>query len=266
MGDFSLYGGSQVFESFGASGSDGTGVAAGSINAKGSWVQLIASTSWDAIAIIIQFQLYNGVEDFLVDIGVGASGSEEVIIPNFLYSGVTGQKPQATSFPIHVASGSRIAARTQCSQASLTIFMCGILTAPTLDTYEPLGRVTDYGTATGDSGGTSVDPGATVNTKGAWSQLVASSANPMRKMIITLGNQDNEARTASNMLIDISVGGAGSEEIIVPDIAARTDGQIGPPVELDVALPSGVRIAARSACSITDATDRLVDVAVYGVD
>jgi len=40
-----------------------------------------------------------------------------------------------------------------------------------------------------------------------------------------------------------------------------------PPVlgPFPVAIPSGSRIAARAQCNISDATDRLFDVAVYGV-
>jgi hypothetical protein len=38
---------------------------------------------------------------------------------------------------------------------------------------------------------------------------------------------------------------------------------VGP---LPVDIPAGTRIAARMQASITDATDRLMDVIVYGID
>jgi hypothetical protein len=147
----------------------------------------------------------------------------------------------------------------------VTVVYGSMLTAP------PLTRVTDYGTNTADSGAVSVDPGATINTKGSWTQIVASTTNPIRMLMVGIGNGANATRTAYDWLLDIGIGGSGSEVVILADqhLEAHTSDDLMSPTFIGpfpCNIPAGTRIAARSQCSGNDAADRLCDVQIYGID
>ena len=59
--------------------------AGGSANTKGSWTQLIASTSKKVIGLAIGFMSPTSAGKFLIDIGTGGAGSEVVLAPDLFY-------------------------------------------------------------------------------------------------------------------------------------------------------------------------------------
>lgn len=276
MGDWPLLDG-QGTETAGVTSGSSTGIAitaAGSANTKGSWVELTPATTRPATGLLVTIRRgHTATADFLLDIGIGGSGSEIAIVPNL--KGDNGSNLLTRSapllIPVSIPAGTRIAARCQSTSASaisrvqVTLLYGSWLGQPTL------GRVTDYGTATADSGGVSVDPGGSANTKGSWAQIVASTTNPIRALIIGIGNQANSSRTNADFLLDVAFGGSGSETVLVADQhleASASDDIMSPTFigPIPVNIPAGTRLAARGACSITDATDRLFDVICYGVD
>lgn len=104
-------------------------VAAGSANTKGSWTQLFAAAS--VLYSVIGFSIVIGNNSLassarrsFIDIGVGGSGSEQVIVENLCALGCANlanqPSPQEFYFPIRIAPGTRISARHQCSAASQT--------------------------------------------------------------------------------------------------------------------------------------------------
>lgn len=114
-------------ESFGVSGKLGTQIdPGGSANTKGSYTQLIAATGQDYQGINIHFS--NGTNsapsttDWLIDIAIGAGGSEEILLPNLGCSASSsGQFPLIyMPFPVQIPSGTRIAARCQCTITDAT--------------------------------------------------------------------------------------------------------------------------------------------------
>ncbi len=92
--------------------------ASGTANTKGSWTQLIASTSKRAVAITVSLAWGMGV-DMLVDVGTGAAGSEVVLLPNLLHP-AAGPRLTHFVFMIQIPSGTRVAARCQSPTASAT--------------------------------------------------------------------------------------------------------------------------------------------------
>lgn len=247
--------------------------AAAGANTKGSWVQVSASAPFDACGFYLQFGGFGvASQDVLLDIGVGAAASEQVILSNLPISVGSGfVAAQASPFvPLAIKAGQRIAARTQSSDASGGVEVGLQLCAGDFFSQIGLGRATTYGANTADSGGVSVDPGAVANTKGAWSQITASTTNPIRYMLICVGSQNNAVITSSNNLLDVGVGAAASEQVIVDDISLVGNG--GPDlyepgiVGRAVSVAAGQRLAARKQCSITDATDRLNDIVIIGFD
>ena len=99
----------------------------GSANTKGSYAQLIASTSDDIDALMVMTGPNNitsitGTPDHLVDIAVGAAASESVVIGDSVHGQNNNEyffisSPQL--YPVEIASGSRIAARAQCSETTV---------------------------------------------------------------------------------------------------------------------------------------------------
>ncbi|MFH0900594.1 MAG: hypothetical protein V2A73_08195, partial [Pseudomonadota bacterium] len=181
-------------------------------------------------------------------------------IPNYQYF-----------LPIPIPAGTRIAARCQCSTGGVTMWTRVTPMANGFLSGSSLGRVTTYGAATADSGGVSVDCGAAAWTKGAYSQIVAATTYPCKALLVAYGNQKNGTRTATGFGIDIAIGGAGSEKIVLPDLYCSCYGSGGLPpgsmiMPLPIAIPAGVRLAARGSCGTTDATDRLLDIVIYGID
>lgn len=104
-----------------------TVTASASTNTKGSYAQLVASTTRDYIGLFGAFDTggTTTAHHNLLDIAIGASGSEQVIIPNFpAVSSAQGLSanlfsPENIPFtPILIPAGTRIAARMQSNVAS----------------------------------------------------------------------------------------------------------------------------------------------------
>ena len=112
----------QQLASYGMVSSGGTSVTAGNSNAKGSWTQLVASTTTDIHALFV-ILLSVSVQQFRVDVGYGAAAAEYVVVPDLLVFQVSdvGQKTIVYGpIPAHIPGGSRLAARAANSGASAT--------------------------------------------------------------------------------------------------------------------------------------------------
>ena len=249
----------------------GTYCTDGAANVKGAWEEYIASTTFNATQLIFVQTYYGTTASFLLDVGIGSAGSEVVLIPDIHVSAVYGRNSWVYIFPVTVPAGSRLAVRGQDSVGSDNPYSYLILSAQGFAPSQPLGRVTAYGINTATSRGTQIDPGGSSYTKGAWVQIDAAIANPIKIMTIGIGSIANATMTTARWRVDIGIGPNGSEIVVIPDLflCANTTTDIivpstFPPLAVDI--PSGVRLVARAACSITDATDRKFDVAIYGID
>lgn len=247
----------------------GNTVTSGSANTKGSWVELVASTAFDADQLLITLGQSNAICSGLVDVAIGASGSEQIIVANILCAG---SPRMATSFhlPLGVPAGSRIAARVadtdgaQAFQVRVNLIRAGLWANPSS------GSIVTLGANTADSGGVAVDPGSTINTYGSWSQVTASTSDYIAALAVRIGGADNAAPadSALGFYLDIGVGGAGSEVAIYEGLpfGSQSAGWYGgnPAVWFPAGIPAGSRLAARARSNVTDATDRLFDVVLYG--
>ncbi len=130
-------------------------------------------------------------------------------------------------------------------------------------------RIDSLGTNTSDSGGTAIDAGAVANTKGSYAQIIASTSVAYRGLIVMFGNNATNRSLTADYAVDIAVGAAASERIIIPDLELKANGQdqVTPQVwgPFFFNIPSGVRLSARSSSTTTDATERIVDVAILGL-
>ena len=272
MADFPL-GGGTVSATIGAdtTATAGTTLTSGAANTKGSYAQLVASSRINAfnLFLIIGGNQSTTLDEYLIDIAIGAAASEQVIIANIPWGRQTEIFIRAVPFSISIPAGVRISARCQCTSATKTIQIMGILVGRGLASPAGNAICTTYGAATADSGGVSVDPGAVADTKGAYSEITASTTARARELIIAFGGRDNSARSICDWLVDIAIGAGGSEQVIISNIhlyAQSSDDALELYyVPLPLGFPEGVRLSARAQCSITDATDRLFDVIVFGM-
>lgn len=290
MGDWPLASGFRA-ESFGTS----TGVQGGTTvtssataHTKGSWIQVDASTSFDASLLVLYVAVQYQDTLYLFDIGIGAAGSEQVIVPNLLVSQSTAVTTEVF-LPIAIPAGSRIAVRSQDNFGSSTSYVTGLLIAGGFANDPPYNTITAYGVSTAGSTGTTVDAGGTANTKGSWTQIVASTTTTMKALIVSaIRNTPGTAMVADySQLVDIAVGASGSEQIIVPNMRYLASTQTGgvntpytagsgtlsglgtlfpriiQPIPCDI--PSGSRLAIRQQSTTTSTVDRKSAYALYGL-
>lgn len=251
--------------------SDGTPLTVSSTNTKAaSFTTVIDPVPFAVRGFWVNLDLsVAGSPSALVDIAIGAASSEVIIVPDLLVSSRLGH-PATVLIPLQVPAGARLSARCQCTSTTNIPRI-----AITLAEGPPglvFGAMNAHGVATGDSGGQSIDPGGSANTKPAapFTQIVASTTFDYHGGIIAFAAAANTAMTDANWLVEVGIGASSSERVVVPDIhlGAQTASDVLTPPFLGpflCSIPAGSRISARAQCSITDATDRLFDIAFYGL-
>lgn len=239
-------------------------------NVEGTYVDLFAPIADDAYGLIIHLGNNAATRDSQVDIAFGGSGAEVVVVADLLLSHIpAGNAQWSQLIPLFIKRGTTVRIRHQCSTGGTTVDFHAYALGQNM--FNRIYRKCEtWGAVAGDSGGTSIDPGGSANTKpSSYTQLIASTAKRVRALNLCIGNQSNSARTQYTWLMDIAVGAASSESIIVPDLRLMAHASndfmfpqtIGP---IPVDIPAGTRVSARASCSGTDATDRLFDLVAYG--
>jgi len=120
---------------------------------------------------------------------------------------------------------------------------------------------------------TTVDPGATANTKSAWITLTQRTVSDTNSIFLIY---DALTRTSGNadidMYLDVGCGDACSEQVVAPNIPLycwnSSAEAILPPActpILPIKIPAGVRVAVRLMSSSTVAADRTIGVTLYGL-
>jgi hypothetical protein len=244
--------------------------ASGSANTKGSWVAFTADTpalGWDGF--ILHLNPLNK-RPFLLDIGIGGAGSEQVLVPNIGFSGgPTNNDIQfATLYPIRVPPNTRVAGRCQSTVGSSTV-------SAWIQPYIggawhqrlSLGKAVDYGTVTGDSGGTLIDPSTTPGVFSAWTQLSASLPDPI-SALIACARVDSTIESDNNYwYLELGVGASSSEQVIA-SMQFRSsifyDCIEQGVLFMPASAKAGERLAARAYSGITTNADRQFDFSVIG--
>lgn len=257
--------------------SRGTNLTTGAANTKGSYVQLVASTANDTCWCIVTIDnAPAGGTDLSVDIAVGGAGSEVIVASDLKTQNQIGLAPRF-SFPLTIPAGTRIAARAQSTAATTTVVAQVTLLDAAFHAQQGAPNLDTYGFASGTTLGTQLDPGATANTKGAYAQLTASTTNDLAGFFVAfdINGQSSGSTGIAEYLVDVSIGAAASEKVILPNIQLIGDRQtiannacyILPATTdyLPIFIPAGTRLSARCQCSINTATARLIGITFYGV-
>ena len=240
-------------------------------NTIGDWAEIIPSLPHDSI-LIVDCTTFNSNSEFLFDLGVGAAGSEIVLVNKIAKSGgyTCSSRGILWEIPIIIPAGTRVSIRCQCKVLGSKTLSIAII-AKHYGGYNKgdfFSVCDSYGYNTSDSGGTAVDPGGVANTYGGWTEIKDSTLRNSKALLIGLGNSDNSARNVAAWSLDIAIGAIGSELIIIDSYPAYCSGNLDyvtPTITplIYVPIPAGSRIAARAVCTDTDAADRLLDIIIY---
>ncbi len=239
----------------------GTNVTCGAAHVKGAWAELIASTDIPASELIVHSTgaLFTAATDTsaMFDIAIGASTAEVVVVADVLCGYVSANTMWSWRLPLGIPKGSRVAMRAQCAVASKVIeaqaFACGGGFVPS----DPGGRAVTYGAVTGSSSGTLLATPGAVNTKAAWTVLSAATSAPARFALVTVQPVTGTTVTAGNSLVDVGVGAATAEQVIIPNIVVKTEAServTYSPMLFPVSIAAGSRLVARQQSSVTTAT------------
>jgi hypothetical protein len=218
--------------------------------------QLVASTDRDACGLIVH-TAPNGSTNTAMQLKLfaGAAAAEQEFC--HVIATLGGVWTTSIYCPIRVPQGTRISAKSTSSSgfqdlyASITLLR-GRSDGPAASRGTPAGVLSDGNL-------TDVDAGATANTKGAWTQLEASTARDAIGFTLFM-LQDATSAGDARFLVDLAVGAASSEQIILADTPAFFAGfspgmiTLGP---IWTPIPAATRIAARVACNVNTATNRV---------
>ena len=274
MPDWPLIGAGQKYDTYleRTATSDGTPVTVSSTNTKGSWITVVDPVPYMVYGVVVNVrQSVAGSPSCLVDLGLSDTGGTSnmlVVVPDLLFSSRLGH-PSAQWLPINLTPGRRLNVRCQSTATANIPQVTVTLIGGTWAGGPTYSKMLAYGVNTADSGGTEVDPGASANTKpSSYTTITSATTGPAKWLLVAFAAANDSAKTDCSWLVDIATGAASSEVILIPDILVGTQTasdliapQMFGPVPVDV--PVGTRLSARSQCSITDASDRLLDVALY---
>jgi len=235
------------------------------LNAFGSWVQLTASSPIDVCWIDVSlFPTNNSSTRVAWQIGVGAAGSEKVIIDSMVDGSNTGSSDAGFySFPISIPAGTRIAVRSAGSAAADAGNFCNVRLYDGDFFQEGAAGVDALGFVAASTTGTTVTAGTPTGTKGSYAQIVASTSRDYFGFFLA---NLNASSTTDKVLFDIAIGAAGSEQIIVPNLGLHPGGAgsrftlAGP---FFIPVPAGSRIAMRADSGVLAGTTS--DNIIYGL-
>jgi len=245
-----------------------TAANAGGSNAKGGWTRIGGPTANNSYGFILN--VYgDSKSDVIIDVST-ESGTAGIFLPNLLISTSLTICDQMF-FPMFVPAGSEIWIRGQASLTNRGVLVSFQTVAPdSLNIMPVFNRCTAYGVDLANSDGTLIAPSGSANTWSAWREMVASTSYPIEQMAMMVGDLSNSIMSAGFYLVQIGVGSAGNE---VPIFTATMFSNINDDTfapryisPIMVSLPEGVRLSVRGQTQITDASDRLMSVAVYGFD
>ena len=188
-----------------------TPTASATPHTKGAWSQLTASTSADAGLLLIRAEAVATTAtetSMLLDVGIGAAGSETPIMENLAIGGASSASGLALGvimpLPVRIASGSRLSCRIQALIGSDTVNVSA--TPFALNARQMLPTTVDViGTSTTTSRGTAFS-----GSFGTWTEITASTSQRYRAILLSPSVIGTDIVSFTRDL-EIAVGAVGSE-------------------------------------------------------
>jgi len=189
-----------------------TVTASATAHTKGSWSEIIASTSTVVDYMIVSVRgvaVGGNATGTLLDIGKGASGSETAIAENIAVGSAGGGTTNNVSFGIaaNIASGTRIAARIQAVRTTPQTAIVEIYTFNFGGASLVPSTVDVLGTNTATSRGTAI---AANNT---WTEITASTSKAYIGLAFVPSSSASVLTTLTGVF-EVGVGSSGSEQTV----------------------------------------------------
>ena len=260
-------------------------VAAPFTESNMTWVEAENSTAADWAGFYITFMgVASGSKSGIFFVAKGAAASEVRVAT--IPAGLDTKNLSCMFYiPVPIPAGTRLSvSASQSAAAVLSGQIVGVLSAnfdaePTYTVFESgpydLSASLTYGLFP------AIDPGATTNTKGAYSEVSFtghasniingdSLDNTYDYFGLIISNNYNTANDSKELLLDLATGVAASEVIWAADLNARQNQnevtQFTTPMMVPTtAMTSTTRISARAQSNDNDATDRIRGVLLFGV-
>jgi len=218
-------------------------------NTKTAWTQVTASTS-ERIGQI-RLRMYSNyalvaAQSTLVDIGIGAAGSETVIIANLalgcatnIYGGIV------IDIPINIPSGTRVAIRTQSQRTSYT-YGINVILIGSSDPQTTPSSVDVLGTSTANSGNTAMS-----GASGTYVQIIAATTKDYQSLIVVPSLAPSAGLSGSiTITYTVAVGAAGSEVDITQSVLYFEAGNGSSNIMLPPDNRGGILVRAGSRISV----------------
>lgn len=258
-----------------------TVTASATPHAKGAWVDLITAAAntrgGDLLSLLFSDTFITATDTSVaVDLAIGDAGSEVVIVEGVLagYAATqagasTGGGGRTNMFACYVPPGVRIAARCQSLIVSDTVVVTAHLMggSPWGDPNLARGKWETYGFNATTTKGVAPVAGS-ANVKGSWLEVVASTTRDHRRFWVSAHGLD-AIIVAGSIFLDVGVGAAASEIVIVPDIGfsvtsiEAVSGPFPPYLPLLRPVPAGSRIAVRTQSAVAGFPDLSVVVHAF---
>lgn len=244
----------------------------------GSYSQLIAATTfdYDGFWVTLNRSFAANSARSLIDVSIGGAGVEKIILADLPIGGHTtgsGWASKTIFIPVHIPSGSRVAARVHRSSiasATCDISIMGVAGGPWA--LAGFNRCTTYGTDLANFRGTIVDPGGTANTRGAVTQIVASTTNPIRCFYVVTGRAATGGSNITDNVADLDIlYGPATEKLLIPylPMGMTSGGDHYEPTVYGpfwVNLPSAIRLSSQAQADFTTVNARDIQVSIIAFD
>lgn len=226
-----------------------TATASATPHTPGSYAEIDASLSGDAGGVFLRLTANTASSgtnsSTVIEIATGASGSEVAWATVAIGYLITEEQLYVPGF---IASGTRVAVRVRSNTASKAV--SAIYTFLASPTTAPGAPVTMGGTniATTSRGVSITAPGS-LNTKGAWTEIVASTSAAFTSLMVGCQADGDTSTAVAGTLVDIGIGAASSETVLISDIylvwATNESFKYWSPATFGVSIPAGSRLSAR---------------------
>ncbi len=229
----------------------------------GTYVEIDPSLSADASGVFVMIPLASQTTgantSTVLEIGTGAGGAEAA------WGAVQVGFRLATEgyfVPGFIAAGTRVAVRVRSAVISKVVVAHYTFLAADKGVDPAVPAIMGY-TAGAAAGVVLTTPGG-ANAKGAWTEIIASTAATYSLLLVNIGGGRTSTQTGGSVLVDIGTGPNPSETAIISniyfDMTSNEQNQARAPQTFGIlaTIPSGTRLSARF-----QATNAGADVDVF---
>lgn len=267
MSDFTVVNSFPRTETYGAitGSTSGTAVTSGaSVNTRGSWVELTPATGIACASFVVSISDISKAGWFAIDIGIGASGSEQIIV-EAIYArcqSLTRSNVATYDLQIKIPLGARVAVRAWGEVATTVgkVIITGMSGGPESVSYAQLEHMSFIG------GNYS---GYTANTKGSWTE-VFTTLKAYKAIHITYVLMDFDATGNTTVFFDVGLGPLGSELAVLSNLCtaamvASTQYMYSwQNFKVVGGLPANSRLSVRTQTSSAASVNKFWGFAIHG--